>query len=68
MDTTEDDSLHREWRIVGTSGVKVATVNGVWNIQSIRVQAGALDTTVTNLLELWRTRRVFFLPRTRRSR
>lgn len=62
VDTTEDDSLHREWRIVGTSGVKVATVNGVTNIQSIRVQAGALDTTVTNPLELWRTRRVFFLP------
>ncbi|MBI5170777.1 MAG: hypothetical protein HZA61_14910 [Candidatus Eisenbacteria bacterium] len=62
VDSTEDDSLHREWRIVGTSGVKVASANGVTNIQSVRVQAGVLDTTVTNPLELWRTRRVFFLP------
>ncbi len=62
VDSTEDDSLHREWRIVGTSGVKVASANGVTNIQSVRVQAGVLDTTITNPLELWRTRRVFFLP------
>lgn len=61
-DSAAVDSLRREWRIVGTSGAKVASANGVTNIQSIRVQAGAIDTTVTNPLELWRTRRVFFLP------
>ncbi len=56
------DTLRREWRIVGTSGVEVATQNGATNIQSIRVQAGALDTLITNPLELWRTRRLLFLP------
>lgn len=62
VDTAETDSLHREWRIVGTSGVEVATRNGSTNIQSLRVQAGATDTTITNPLELWRTRRVLWLP------
>jgi len=62
VDSARTDSLRREWRIVGTSGVKVTSRNAVTRIQSIRLQAGALDTTVTDPLELHRIRRVFLVP------
>lgn len=61
-DSADADSLHRVWRIVGTSGVQVTAKDAVTRIQSIRVQAGLLDTLITNPLELYRTRRVFFVP------
>jgi len=50
------------WRVAATSGVKVTSRDAETNILSIRVQAGPLDTTLTNPLELFRLRRVLHLP------
>ena len=50
------------WHIVGTSGVKVATVGGTTHIQSVRVQAGAVDTLITDPLALYRLRRTLHVP------
>lgn len=57
-----DDSLHNRhherWRVVGTSGVEVTAKDATSQVQSLRVQAGALDTTITNPLEMFRLRHV----------
>jgi hypothetical protein len=50
------------WRLVGTSGVQVTSRNAVTAIQSVRVQAGVLDTTITDPLQLHRLRRVLRIP------
>src|SRR5262249_3227697 len=56
------DGIGGRWRLVGTSGVDVRTEGGVTRLQSLRIQAGALDTTVTDPLELHRLRRLMLLP------
>jgi len=56
------DAIGGRWRLVGTSGVDVRTEGGVTRVQSLRIQAAALDTTVTDPLELHRLRRLLFLP------
>lgn len=48
---------HERWRVVGTSGVEITAKDAATQIQSLRIQAGALDTTITNPLELFRLRR-----------
>jgi hypothetical protein len=53
-DTTK---IVSRWRIVGTSGVVVTSDNATAHIASVRIQAGALDTTITDPLELHRLRR-----------
>jgi len=57
-----DSTARARWRLVGTSGVQVTSANAVTHIQSVRVQAGALDTTITDPLEMHRLRRVLHLP------
>lgn len=53
------------WRIAGTSGVDVRTIDGATRVLSLRVQATDLDTTITDPLELHRLRRVIrFAPGT----
>jgi hypothetical protein len=52
------------WRIVGTSGVLVTSANATTHIRSVRIQAGALDTTITDPLQLHRLRRLECLPAT----
>ncbi|NOT34475.1 MAG: hypothetical protein HOP12_09930 [Candidatus Eisenbacteria bacterium] len=49
------------WRIVGTSGVQVTSKDATTDIVSLRVQQGALDTTITNPLELFRLRQIIQL-------
>jgi hypothetical protein len=46
-----------DWRIVGTSGVLVTSAGATVGIQSVRIQAGSLDTTITDPLALHRLRR-----------
>lgn len=46
------------WRIAGTSAVRVTSKDALTRIQSLRVQAPGLDTTITNPLELFRLRQV----------
>lgn len=50
------------WRLVGTSGVEVRSAGGATRIQGIRIVAGAVDTTVTDPLQLHRLRRVLLIP------
>lgn len=57
-DSTGED----HWRLVGTSGVRVTSANAVTQIQSVRVQAGVLDTTITDPLQMHRLRRVLHIP------
>lgn len=57
-----DSTGHDRWRLVGTSGVQVTSANAVTRIQSVRVQAGALDTTITDPLQMHRLRRVLHIP------
>jgi hypothetical protein len=59
-----DDAVasHRaRWRIAATSGVQVTSKDATTDIISLRIQQGALDTTVTDALELFRLRRVIRL-------
>jgi hypothetical protein len=58
----DSSGTHVWWRIVGTSGVKVTSAGATTQIQSIRVQAGAKDTTITDPLQLHRLRRILWLP------
>jgi hypothetical protein len=57
-----DDSAHtrhrERWHVVGTSGVEITSKDATSQVQSLRVQAGALDTTITNPLEMFRLRHV----------
>jgi len=46
-----------EWRIVAASGVQVTSKNATTQLVSLRVQAGAIDTTLTD------PQRVFYLRR-----
>jgi len=53
------------WRIVAASGVQVTSKDATTEIKSLRVQDGALDTTITDPLALQRLRRVLrFQPET----
>jgi hypothetical protein len=55
-----DGDTFRPWRIAATSGVKVTSVprDTMTHIVSLRVQAGALDTTITAPLDFFRLRRL----------
>jgi len=50
------------WRLAGTSGVDVQTRGGVTHVDSLRIRSDALDTTITDPLELHRLRRIFLVP------
>jgi hypothetical protein len=62
------NSRHTAWRVAATSGVQVTSFDpagssdppayGETRIVSLRVQAGPLDTTITDPLQLFRLRRV----------
>ncbi len=59
-DSDGEDTSHTVrsiWRIVGTSGVLVTSAGATVQIQSVHIQAGSLDTTITDPLELHRLRR-----------
>ena len=60
MPLREDTALTR-WRLAGTSGVDVRTRGGDTRVTSLRIQSGALDTTITEPLELHRLRHVLKL-------
>lgn len=60
-DSADRDSVR--WRMVGTSLVETHTNGGSTHIVSVRLQAGPLDTTITDPLEMYRLRRIaHFLP------
>jgi hypothetical protein len=58
-DTTR---MPHHWRVVGTSGVTVASAGASTEIQSVRIQAGARDTLITDPLQMHRLRRILWIP------
>ena len=60
---TVPEGERRRWRIAAISGVKVTSRAAVTRLESLRVQSGDLDTTVTDPLAFWRLRRLLrFAP------
>jgi hypothetical protein len=57
-----DTVPHYIWRVVGTSGVTVTSANATTQILSLRIQAGARDTTITDPLQLRRLHRILWIP------
>ncbi len=55
----EDEEVR--WRVAATSGVKVTSKDATTHIVSLRVQDGALDTTITDPLAFFRLRRILKL-------
>ena len=51
----------REWRIVATSGVRITSRAAATRIESLRIQSGALDTTITDPLAFFRLRAILKL-------
>ena len=60
MPAPGDTGLTR-WRLAGTSGVDVRTRDGVTRVQSLRIESGPLDTTITEPLDLHRLRHLIKL-------
>lgn len=62
VDSDEDDP-DAIWHVAATSGVKVTSRDATVHIESLRIQAGAMDTTITDPLAFFRIRRVLqFMP------
>lgn len=57
----DSSGTRQVWRVVGVSGVEVTSADATTNIASLRVQAGAVDTTITNPLELYRLRHMLLV-------
>lgn len=56
IDTASEE--RRGWRIAAVSGVKVTSRSAITRLESLRVQSGDLDTTMTDPLAFWRLRRL----------
>jgi hypothetical protein len=54
-------SDRRAWRIVATSGVKITSRDADTKIESLRIQSGPLDTTITDPLAFFRLRAILKL-------
>jgi hypothetical protein len=52
----DHDSTRVRWRVAGVSGVQVTSNENTTQIQSLRIQCGALDTTITDPLAFIRLR------------
>jgi hypothetical protein len=55
------ESGRRAWRIVATSGVKITSRDAETRIESLRIQSGPLDTTITEPLAFFRLRAILKL-------
>ena len=55
------ESERRPWRIAATSGVQITSRAASTQIQSLRIQSGPLDTTITDPLAFFRLRRLLKL-------
>lgn len=58
---TDAASAHREWRVIATSGIQITSREAVTRIESLRIQSGALDTTITDPLAFFRLRSIIKL-------
>ena len=53
---------NRGWRLVALSGVSIASPGSTRHIGSVRIQAGAVDATITNVTDLIRVADVLSIP------
>lgn len=53
---------NRGWRLIALSGVSIESPGTTRQIRSVRIQAGAVDETVTNVTDLVRVQDVLTLP------
>jgi hypothetical protein len=53
---------HRGWRLIALSGVLIESPGTTRAIRSVRIQAGGVDETITNVTELIRIQNVLALP------
>jgi hypothetical protein len=56
-----DGHERRPWRVAAVSGVEVTSRDAQTRLQSVRIQSGDLDTTITHPLAFWRLRRLVHL-------
>lgn len=56
------DGRHRGWRLIGLSGVLIESPATTRKIESVRIEAGGVDETITNVTELVRVFDVLALP------
>lgn len=62
------DGRHRGWRLVAVSGVLIESPETSRKIVSVRIQAGDVDETITNVTELVRVLNILALPPETRAR
>jgi hypothetical protein len=62
--TAPTDVRHRGWKLTATSGVELASEGATRVIRSVRVQAGDVDRTFTDMSELVRVQDLMMLPET----
>ena len=55
------ESERRVWRVVATSGIRITSRDATTRIDSLRIQSGALDTTITDPLAFFRLRAMLTL-------
>ena len=55
------ESSRRVWRVVATSGVKITSRDATSHLDSLRIQSGPLDTTLTDPLAFFRLRGILKL-------
>lgn len=58
----ETTRAHRGWKLVGMSGVEIQSTGTTRAIRSVRVQAGDVDETITNVSDLVRIGNLLHLP------
>ena len=56
------EGRHRGWRLVALSGVSIGSPGHTRNIESVRIQAGPVDETITNVTDLQRVHEILALP------
>ncbi len=61
VEPTDAASDRRHWRIVATSGIRITSREAATRIESLRIQSGALDTTITDPLAFFRLRSILQL-------
>jgi hypothetical protein len=54
----EEDDHESAWKIVGTSLARMTSPDAATQIQSVRLQSGTVDTTITDPLSFFRLRRL----------
>ena len=60
--TDRPTDRHRGWKLIATSGVEIASAGTTRNIESVRIQSGDVDETITGVTDLVRIEDLLSLP------